>query len=134
MTTTLTRQGIDRFLEAAAAGRGGDPDAYAPGAVLDATVPGWRFTTRGAAAVAAQYAGWFAEPVTFEELVRRPVAGGEVVTYVQTFERDGVPYAAHHCHVFEVGPDGRITRDQVWCGGQWDAALLARMAEENDAH
>jgi len=29
--------------------------------------------------------------------------------------------------------DGRITRDQVWCGGRWSATLLAEMAEASNA-
>lgn len=122
---------VDLFLAATAAGRGGDvAAAYAPDAVLDATVPGWRFAKAGPDAIAQQYAGWFADPGEYEELIRRPVDGGEVVTYLFSFAKNGVPHAARHCHVFEFAEDGRIRRDTVFCGGQWDAALLARMAAE----
>ena len=134
MTTTTRTQGIDRFLAAVVAGGGdGLRDAFADDAVLDATVPGWRFTKSGAAAIAAQYGGWFRHEGSFAELARHPVGAGEVVTYLHVWDDDGVRHAAHHCHVFEVGGDGRITRDQMWCGGQWNAAELARMEAANDA-
>jgi hypothetical protein len=33
----------------------------------------------------------------------------------------------HQAHLLEVA-DGRITKDQAWCGGRWPAGLLAEMA------
>ena len=53
---------IDKFLDAVAAGDGIPDDVYADDAVLDATVPGWRFSARGGPAIAATYASWFADP------------------------------------------------------------------------
>ena len=120
---------IDRFLDAVAAGRGIPADLYADDAVLDATVPGWRLTATGGEAIAAQYAGWFADPAQFDELDRQVVAGGEVVRYLLTWVEGGVPHAAHHCHLLTVGADGRIAADTVFCGGRWDAQRLAQMAE-----
>ena len=121
---------VSRLLDAATAGDGVPEGVFAADAVLDATVPGWRFAKTGPEAIARQYAGWFADPGEFEELIRRPVDGGEVVTYLFAFAKNGVPHAARHCHVFELAEDGRIRRDTMFCGGQWDAALLARMAAE----
>lgn len=119
---------VGRFLASVAAGAGIPADLYADDARLDATVPNWRFTTVGADAVSTEYGRWFADTGAFEELERRPVEGGEVVSYVLTWEEGGVPFAAHHCHVLTVADD-RITADTVFCGGRWDATLLAQMAE-----
>ena len=76
MTTTTTTS--DRFLEAICAGAGVPEELFAPGAELDATVPGWRLAVRGAAAVAAQYSQWFADPAGFEELIVADLKGGPV--------------------------------------------------------
>jgi hypothetical protein len=96
--------------------------------VFDATVPGWRFSVRGAEAVRAELGRWYAEPGAFEELGRTPIPGGELVTFTLRWEENGVPHAAHQAHLVSLD-GGRIDRDQVWCGGRWPAALLAEMAE-----
>lgn len=124
---------VDRFLEAVGAGTGVPVELFSPDVVLDATVPGWRFTVRGADAVARQYSRWCAHPAAFEELEQLAVDGGQVVTYLLTWVERGIPHAAHHCHGLQLGPDGRITRDRFFCGGRWDAGLLAEMAAANDA-
>jgi len=139
MTTTTratasTGTTVDRFLEAIASGRGGTvAHLYAEDAVLDATVPNWRFHRQGGRAIAGEYARWFASPGRFEELDRQPVAGGEVVTYVLSWQEDGVPHAAHHCHRLLMDETGSIVADRVFCGGRWNAALLADMAEADNA-
>lgn len=124
---------VGRLLAAACAGEGVPADLFTPDAVLDATVPGWRFSVRGAGAVARQYSGWFNEPAAFEELERLPVPGGEVVTYLLAWVERGVPHAAHHCHVLRFDAGGRIAADRFFCGGRWDAGLLAEMAAASDA-
>lgn len=68
---------------------------------------------------------------TPEEMLE--VAGGEVVCYLLTWVERDVPHAAHHCHVFRFSPDGRIAADRFFCGGRWDAGLLAEMGEASDA-
>ena len=132
-TRTTTAATIDRLLDAIAGGTGVTTDLFAPGAELDATVPGWRFTVRGAGAIARQYSGWFADQATFEELERLPVDGGEVVTYLLTWMEKGVPHAAHHCHRLRCDEQGRIVADRFFCGGRWNAALLADMAAADHA-
>ncbi len=124
---------VERFLDAAAAGAGIPTELLAPDVVLDATVPGWRYALSGACAVADEYSSWVADPRGFEELERLPVEGGEVVTYLLTWVERGIPHAAHHCHVLRFDPDGRIARDRFFCGGRWDAGLLAEMAAASDA-
>ncbi len=132
-TPTRLSPTVDRFLDAIGAGAGVPADLFGADIVLDATVPGWRFTVRGSQAVARQYAAWFAAPATFEELDRMPVASGEVITYLLTWEENGVPHAAHHCHVLRFDGAGRIAQDRFFCGGRWNAALLAEMAAAEHA-
>ncbi len=133
-TSAHTTAGIvDRFLDAVSAGSGVPAQLFAQDPVLDATVPGWRFAARGADAVARQYSDWFAAPGVFEELDRLVVDGGEVVCYLLTWFERGIPHAAHHCHVLQFAADGRIGHDRFFCGGRWDAGLLAEMAAANDA-
>jgi hypothetical protein len=119
---------IGRFLTSIRTGAMPETDALRDDVVLDATVPNWRFTVCGAAAVRAELARWYADPGTFEELTRTPVPGGELVTFTLRWEENGVPHAAHQAHVLLVADHG-IVRDQVWCGGRWPAALLAEMAD-----
>lgn len=133
MTTTTTgidgaTSTVDVFLAAVVAGEGIPVELYAPDAMLDATVPDWRFTVAGPEAIAAEYGRWFASPGAFEELRRAPTPDGEVVTYLLTWTESDVPHAAHHCHVLTLGDDGRIASDVVFCGGRWPAGLLAEMA------
>ena len=123
---------VDRFLAAVEGASIAACSVWAPDAVLDATVPHWRFRVVGPDAIRSEYADWFADPGRFEELRRLPVAGGEVVQYLLTWTENGVPHAAHHLHVIDVR-DGLIARDTVLCGGRWPAARLAEMQAAQDA-
>jgi hypothetical protein len=105
---------------------------FAPDAVLDATVPNWRFTVHGAPDIEQTLAGWYADPGRFESLTRVPIDGGELLRFVLTWEENGEPHMCHQAHVIEVA-SGRIVRDTVYCGGRWDSALMAEMAEA-EAH
>lgn len=102
-------------------------DAFAEHAVLDATVPNWRYGVRGADAIRSELVRWFADPGQFEDLRRTPIPSGELVEFVLCWEEQGVPHACHQAHVLNV-TDGRIVSDRAWCGGRWSAALLAEMA------
>ena len=130
MLTITTPTTLDRLLDAISGGAGVPVDLLAADAELDATVPGWRLRRHGAEAVAAQYSQWFADPATFEELDPQPFPGGAVVTYLLAWEEGGVPHAARHCHVLRFDEDGRIASDRFFCGGRWNAALLAEMATD----
>lgn len=118
---------VTRFLDAVSSATIEDADIYAPDAELDATVPGWRSQAIGERAIKSEYAKWFAHPATFIEIERLPVADGEVVTYELEWHELGVRHRGHHAHRFTVA-DGRIVRDQVWCGGRWPEPLLERMS------
>ena len=125
--TTLQRSAVDQFLAAIQAGTIAGCGAWSADAVLDATVPNWRFQLTGPDAIRSEYAKWFADPGTFEDLRRLPTQDGEVLDYTLTWTEAGVPHAAHHAHILTV-EDGLISSDTVLCGGRWPASLLAEMA------
>ena len=126
MTSDSTADPVGAFLAELSEGTGMTTAAWAEDATLDATVPHWRFECDGAEAVAAELSAWYSAPTTIESVVRRPVPGGEAVELDLSWVEDGVPHAAHQIHLFTV--DGaRISRDTVFCGGRWPAALLAEM-------
>lgn len=123
----LASSAVDRFLQGITAASIPTTDAWTDHARLDATVPNWRFQVDGADAIRSTYATWFADPGRFEELRRLPTPDGVVVEYLLSWEDHGVPHAAHHVHLLTLADDGRISEDHVFCGGRWDAALLAEM-------
>ena len=123
---------ITRFIEAIAGATIPDCGAFAADAELDATVPNWRFTVRGADDVQDTLAEWFADPGHFETITRVPVAGGEVVHFVLTWEEHGEPHMCHQAHILEVD-GGLIVRDTAFCGGRWNSALMAEMEEAASA-
>jgi hypothetical protein len=126
---TVRASPVDRFLAAIAAGRFHEVDALAEDVEMDATVPHWRFSVRGAYAVRQMMSRWYADPGQFEELRRTPLPDGELVEFLLCWEERGVPHATHQIHVLELDGTGHITFDRVWCGGRWPAPLLAEMAE-----
>lgn len=120
---------IDRLLTAITTASIPECDVWTDDAVVDATVPGWRFTLVGPDAIRSEYARWFADPAELAEVRRWAIDDGEVVEYVVTWSEHGVPHAAHHIHVCELSDDEppRIVADTVMCGGRWPASLLAEM-------
>jgi hypothetical protein len=135
MTETATRTAVDRFVAAIEAGVRVEDGVFTADAVVDATVPNWRWTIRGAAAIADTFAGWFADPGAFESVRRTPLPDGELLEFTLTWQENGVPHACHQAHVLTLR-NGGIVGDTVFCGGRWNAALLAEMAEadRDDAH
>jgi hypothetical protein len=123
---------VERYLAAIEGATIGGCDVLSSDVLLDATVPNWRFTRRGANAVRAELANWYSAAGRFEDLRRTPLPEGELVEFTLGWEEGGVPHAVHQAHVVEVA-DGLIASDRVWCGGRWPAGLLAEMAEAADA-
>jgi hypothetical protein len=123
---------VERYLAAIEGAAMDSCDAFSPDVTLDATVPNWRFTVLGDAAVRAELARWYADAGTFEKLKRTPLPNGELVEFTLRWQEGGVPHAAHQAHIVDVN-DGRISHAEVWCGGRWSATLLAEMAEAADA-
>ena len=124
-TTATTTTAVDRFLEGIRDGRLPD-DLYTADAVLDATVPGWRFRAEGPIQILAEYQGWFFVPSELLSVERHAFDGGEVVRYLQQAEVDGTTYLVHHAHLLKVDGD-RITADTVFCGGRWGPEAVAQM-------
>ena len=119
---------ITRFTEAVESASIAGAGAFAPGMVLDATVPNWRYTVQGSDRVEAELSRWYADPGHFEEPSVTPLPTGALVEFVLTWEEHGEPHMCHQAHLLEVR-GGLITKDTAWCGGRWDAALQAEMAE-----
>jgi hypothetical protein len=107
-------------------------ELFCEDAVLDATVPNWRFTTRGGAAIGAEFGRWYADPGHFEDVRRSRLADGELVEFTLTWQEDGVLHMCHQAHILHVR-DGRIASDTAFCGGRWPASLIAEMAEAGQA-
>ena len=116
---------IDALLSGIEAGA--VPAVFSDDAMLDATVPNWRFTTRGAAGVRAELSRWFADPGRFEDLRRTPLPDGELVEFTLTWSEDGVEHMCHQAHVLRVSGH-QVASDTAWCGGRWPAPLIAEMA------
>jgi hypothetical protein len=117
---------ITRFLTATTDGTGVPPELYAPDAVLDATVPMWRFEAHGPTAIATQLSRWFADPGELTEVERSPLPHGESVRFTLEWTEDGEPWAVRQVHFLETSGD-RIIRQEAWCGGRWPAARLAEI-------
>ncbi len=100
---------------------------FADDAVLDATVPNWRFVTRGGTAVGAELSRWYADPGTFESLHRSGLPDGELVEFTLSWEEDGVAHLCHQAHILRVRGE-RVASDTAFCGGRWPAPLIAEMA------
>jgi ketosteroid isomerase-like protein len=136
MTTTPSTKNtpnpVDRLLDAVAAGTGIPTDIYDAAAVLDATVPHWRLEQHGPRHIAGQLSAWYADPGTFTELRRVPLPDGELVHFELSWQEQGRPMLAHQAHVITVA-DGRIVRQEVFCGGRWDAATQVEIQQNLEA-
>ena len=123
---------VDTFLESIEAGDMASCGAFARDVEMDATVPNWRYTVRGADALRTELAKWYASPGHFEELQRVVLPDGELVQFTLCWEEAGVPHTVHQVHVLAVDGD-QIRSDHAWCGGRWPASLMAEMAEAGQA-
>jgi hypothetical protein len=121
---------IDRFLAGIEAGAIPE-DVFCDDAVLDATVPNWRFSVHGGDAVRDQLAGWYADPGRFQAVQRTPLPAGELVEFTFTWTEDGVEHTCHQAHILATSDD-RVSADTVFCGGRWPAALVAEMNAQQD--
>ncbi len=116
---------IDIFLEGIAAAAI-PADVFHDEAVVDATVPNWRYKVLGAPAVRAELAKWYATPGRLEEVRRTSIPDGELVQFTLRWNEDGVEHMCHQAHIVKLR-DNRLANDSIWCGGRWPAALIAEM-------
>jgi hypothetical protein len=116
---------IDRYIvaiETAAI----DSELFSADAVLDATIPNWRFMRCGGGAVAGALAEWFTNPAHFDRLSRVAIASGSLLLFDLTWEEHGEPHMCRQAQVIDVR-DGRIAGVTAYCGGRWGSALMAEM-------
>ena len=97
-------------------------------ALLDATVPNWRFRVQGAGSVREELGRWYADPGRFGDVRRNAIDDGELVEFTLSWEEEGVPHMCHQAHVVRLR-EGRIASDTVFCGGRWPESLLAQMQD-----
>lgn len=124
-SATTASDVVDCFTAAIEAASIGEA-LFTSDAVLDATVPNWRFTVCGAAAVAAELCHWFADSAHFETLRRVDIPGGALLQFDLAWVEQSQPHMCRQAQVLELR-DGRIARLTAYCGGRWDAALMAEM-------
>jgi hypothetical protein len=103
-------------------------DIFCQDALLDATVPNWRFRVQGAGSVQAELGRWYADPGRFGDVQRNAIDDGELVEFTLSWEEDGVPHVCHQAHVVRLR-EGQIASDTVFCGGRWPESLLAQMQD-----
>jgi hypothetical protein len=116
---------VDRLLSGIEAGSI-PPGIFATDAVLDATVPNWRFSVNGGEAVRHELGRWYADPGRFDALRRHPLPEGELVEFTLGWDEQGVAHACHQAHILRL-VDGQVAADTAFCGGRWPAPLLAEM-------
>ena len=117
---------VQRLLDAIAAGTGVPATIYSDDASLDATVPNWRLEAAGATAISRELSNWYHDPATLDRVRRLPFPGGVAVEVDFSWEDGAVPHASHQLHLLTID-GGRVAAHTVFCGGRWDAALLAQM-------
>ena len=121
--TTTTNASIDRLLAGIEAGDIPD-NVFSDDAVLDATVPNWRFSVHGGTTVREQLSGWYADPGQFQSLQRTPIPDGELVEFTLTWTENNVEHTCHQAHILKL-VNNRVSSDTAFCGGRWPATLVA---------
>ena len=96
---------------------------------LDGHPPYWRFQLQGRDQFAAWLAGY--APAGTEVDVARtvPTASGFVTELTGRHEEDGAEMTDRKIVLCEVR-DGRVSELTIYCSGDWDADLRARLAAE----
>lgn len=125
--TTTTNASIDRLIADIEAGDIPD-NVFCDDAVLDATVPNWRFSVHGGATVREQLSGWYADPGQFQSLQRTPIPDGELVEFTLTWTENSVGHTCHQAHILKLA-NNRVSSDTAFCGGRWPATLVAEMQQ-----
>jgi len=118
----------DRFTKLIETGdRAAVEEFYAPGALLDANVPTWRFQRKGIDEIASQFAEWSSAGAPEIISMREWTAPfGAVVEFDQRepTPSGGSAYARQLHLLFTEGD--KVTRHVMYCTGPWDAETEAR--------
>lgn len=88
---------------------------YAPAAMLDVTLPAWRFQLRGPDAIRDQFRAWYEVPARILRWDVKPARWGAVIEAEELHE-DGIYFRYTYHLTIE---DGRIARHLVFCPGAW---------------
>jgi len=123
----MSAAAVAQFLSAIEVGAGIPAALYARDAVLDATVPMWRFEKHGPAAVSQELSRWFNLPGQLTEVSQAQLPTGAVVAFTEECVEPAGPWIVRQVHVLTTDADGRIAKHEAWCGGRWPAALQAEM-------
>ena len=131
MITTANATPIDRLLAGIEAGDI-PANVFSDDAVLDATVPNWRFSVHGGATVRDQLSGWYADPGHFQSLQRTAIPDGELIEFTLTWTENGDEHTCHQAHILKLA-NNRVSSDTAFCGGRWPATLVAEMQQAQQA-
>lgn len=88
---------------------------YAPEALLDVTLPAWRFQLRGPDAIRSQFRAWYEVPARILRWDVRSADWGAVIEAEELHE-DGIYFRYTYHLTIE---DDRIARHLVFCPGAW---------------
>lgn len=107
-------------------------ELYRPDALLDVSVPQWRYQLQGREAIRQALAEELAPLVGSARVTGQratPTDDGVVVELEVRFEQNGEERQWREVHLFHT--DGAaITEHLNYCTGVWDAATIARQAVE----
>ena len=105
---------------------------YRPDAILDVSVPQWRYQLQGRDAIRealAEEAGYLTGGARVTGQRATPTEGGVVVELEVRFVQEGEERQWREVHLFRT--DGTAITEHVnYCTGIWDAATIARQAVE----
>jgi hypothetical protein len=100
-------------------------DHYAPDAIIDLTVPAWRFQVEGRQTIMYKLAEDFGSGITFTRWTQRDAPWGAVVEVEamqgETFFR--------WVDLYEIA-EGQIVRQSQYCSGEWSPAQVERWRRE----
>jgi hypothetical protein len=100
--------------------------AYAPDALFDAHVPGWRFQLEGPEAITEQLRRWWPVPGRLAAWEVTTSEDGFVVQFERWWrETDDVNCRQLHRLRLEAG---QVVEHVVYCAGKWGPELRAEMA------
>ncbi len=100
-------------------------NVYAPGALLDANVPHWRFQRKGVEAIVAQYRDWYPQPVRLVEWTPITTAFGAVVEQAEWTVVDGEETYTRSFHLLQIDRS-RVVRHVLYCTGRWNKSTVER--------
>jgi hypothetical protein len=129
-TTAIDKTAIDRLIAGIEAGAVPD-GVFSEDALLDATVPNWRFSVQGGEAVREELSHWYADPGQFKSMQRTAIPGGELLEFTLTWTEKGVDHTCHQAHILRLA-GGRVSNDTAFCGGRWPDSLVAEMSRADE--